>query len=346
MEPTFNSPDDVIAERFTIDYWFDTMRTNPNGDPDMDNVPRTDPHDGRGLVSPQSLKRKQRDFTILTCAGIPGYEIHVSRRAVLNRAMEEVCKELGLAISSKDVEFKDPESDGDDDENPESEETEKKGKKARGGKKEKRATVSARDAQRLSDGMAKRFLDVCMFGGVLSVGVGGNNVTGPIQMSWAESVDPVIVCTPTITRVAVTNEEQSEKQDGRNRGMGQTQFVRYGLYRCEISVSPFEAAKTGLTYAKLEHFLRGLRLMHEVTGSASRKINSRRITVFQHKPGEIGNALDCELFPLSKYELKAGVESPSRYEDYMYSLDKANVPDGVTVWDYKGQPLCVKRSAA
>ena len=57
---------------------------NPNGDPDMGNMPRIDPQTGHGIVTDVCLKRKIRDYVELVKEGVPGYEIYVKSGVALN----------------------------------------------------------------------------------------------------------------------------------------------------------------------------------------------------------------------------------------------------------------------
>jgi CRISPR-associated protein Csd2 len=63
---------------------FDVENGNPNGDPDMGNMPRVDPQTGYGIVTDVCLKRKIRDYVDMVRAGKEGYDIYVKEGVVLN----------------------------------------------------------------------------------------------------------------------------------------------------------------------------------------------------------------------------------------------------------------------
>ena len=65
----------------------EVVDSNPNGDPDAGNQPRTDPETGQGLITDVSLKRKVRDTVDAMRATLPHpdrYGIYVTAGTALN----------------------------------------------------------------------------------------------------------------------------------------------------------------------------------------------------------------------------------------------------------------------
>lgn len=75
---------EVIKNRYEFVLLFDVENGNPNGDPDMGNMPRVDPQTGHGIVTDVCLKRKIRDYVDMVRTGKEGYDIYVKDGVVLN----------------------------------------------------------------------------------------------------------------------------------------------------------------------------------------------------------------------------------------------------------------------
>jgi CRISPR-associated protein Csd2 len=73
-----------MNNRYDFVYLFDVTDGNPNGDPDAGNLPRVDPETGHGLVTDVCLKRKVRNYVLLTKEDKPPNRIYVKERAVLS----------------------------------------------------------------------------------------------------------------------------------------------------------------------------------------------------------------------------------------------------------------------
>src|SRR3954447_5171224 len=100
MTTTTASP--VVAHRYDFVLLYDVAQGNPNGDPDAGNAPRIDPETGHGLVTDVCLKRKVRNFVLLSQvdgdgeARRPrdGYEIYVKERGILALQQKRAYKAL------------------------------------------------------------------------------------------------------------------------------------------------------------------------------------------------------------------------------------------------------------
>ncbi len=75
-------------KRYDFALLFDVQDGNPNGDPDAGNLPRIDPETGHGLVTDVCLKRKLRNFVLLTKGQEEGFDIFVKEKAILNALID------------------------------------------------------------------------------------------------------------------------------------------------------------------------------------------------------------------------------------------------------------------
>jgi hypothetical protein len=144
--------------------------------------------------------------------------------------------------------------------------------------------------------MCQNFFDVRTFGAVMSTGVNCGQVRGPVQLTFARSIAPIVALEHSITRMAVATEAEAEKQQGDNRTMGRKHTVPYGLYMAHGFVSSFLAKQTGFGEEDLELLWQALEQMFEHDRSAARgEMATRGLYVFKHD-SELGNARAHELF--------------------------------------------------
>ena len=185
-------------------------------------------------------------------------------------------------------------------------------------------TSAARDL------MCKKYFDIRTFGAVMSTGKNAGQVRGPIQFTFARSVDPIAAMEHSITRMAVATEKEAEKQGGDNRTMGRKATVPYGLYVCHGFISANLAKQTGFSEEDLNLFWDALKNMFDVDRSAARGLMSaQKLIVFKHE-SVLGNAPANKLFDLVKIE-KVCDGAPRKFEDYKVTIEKNNLPTGVTV---------------
>ena len=178
--------------------------------------------------------------------------------------------------------------------------------------------------------MCKNYYDIRTFGAVMSTGKNAGQLRGPIQFTFARSIDPIATAEHSITRMAVATEKEAEKQNGDNRTMGRKATVPYGLYVCHGFISASLAKQTGFSEEDLELFFEALKNMFDVDRSAARGLMSaQKLIVFRHD-SVLGNAPANKLFDLVK--IKKNTEAaPRSFSDYVVSIDKDSVPNGVTV---------------
>ncbi len=173
--------------------------------------------------------------------------------------------------------------------------------------------------------MCKNFYDIRTFGAVMSLKSAPNcgQVRGPIQLTFARSVDPIVALEHSITRVAKTTEERAAKGGSE---MGRKYTVPYGLYRTHGFISANLANQTGFNDEDLKLFWEAMQNMFEHDHSAARgEMNTRKLVVFKHKT-TLGNQHAHELF--KRVSHKKLIDSPSReYSDYEIYLDGKTFPE-------------------
>ena len=185
-------------------------------------------------------------------------------------------------------------------------------------------TSAARDV------MCKKYYDIRTFGAVMSTGKNAGQVRGPIQFTFARSNDPIAATEHSITRMAVATEKEAEKQGGDNRTMGRKATVPYGLYICHGFISANLANQTGFTEEDLSLFWDALKNMFDIDRSAARGLMSaRKLIVFKHE-SVLGNVPANKLFDLVKIK-KLCDGAPRKFDDYKVTIDKNNLPAGVTI---------------
>lgn len=178
--------------------------------------------------------------------------------------------------------------------------------------------------------MCKNYYDIRTFGAVMSTGKNAGQVRGPIQMTFARSVDPIAIAEHSITRMAVATEKEAEQQNGGNRTMGRKSTVPYGLYVCHGFVSANLAKQTGFSEEDLNIFWEALKNMFDIDRSAARGLMSaQKLIVFKHAT-ELGNAPANKLFDLVKVE-KACNGSARSFNDYEVTIDRNGIPENITI---------------
>ncbi len=177
--------------------------------------------------------------------------------------------------------------------------------------------------------MCKNFYDVRTFGAVMSTEVNCGQVRGPVQISFARSIDPIISSEHAITRTSVTNEKDIDK----GRTMGRKFTIPYGLYRAHGFVNPFLASQTGFTDEDLDLLFTAIENAFQFDQSAARPAGSmavRALLVFKHE-NQLGKAPSHTLFDTVKVERKPDVPTARSFSDYDVNIDESAIPDGITL---------------
>lgn len=178
--------------------------------------------------------------------------------------------------------------------------------------------------------MCEHYYDIRTFGAVMSTGKNAGQVRGPIQLTFARSVNPVATSEHSITRIAVATPKEAESQNGENHTMGRKATIPYGLYVCHGFISANLAQQTGFTEDDLALFFNALKNMFDLDRSAARGLMSaQKLIVFRHA-SELGNAPANKLFDLVKVE-KTTNDVPRSFKDYAVSINTSALPNGVTV---------------
>ena len=315
-----------LNNRYDFALIFDVKDGNPNGDPDAGNMPRMDAETGHGLVTDVALKRKVRNFVALVKdqdqlepeAGQKRFEIYVREKAILNHQNQRAYAALKLdAVEAPAEATAEAEAAAEDADT-----------KKKPAKKEKRKG-SAEDVSKARDWMCQNFFDVRTFGAVMSTGTNAGQVRGPVQLTFARSVEPVVALEHSITRMAVATEGEAEKQQGDNRTMGRKHTVPYGVYVAHGFVSSFLAKQTGFGEDDLELLWQALAQMFEHDRSAARgEMATRGLYVFKHN-SELGDAPAHALF--ERIQIKKTVDVPRSFNDYAITVNTTDMPAGVTL---------------
>lgn len=297
-----NSP---IKNRYDFVLLFDVKDGNPNGDPDAGNLPRIDPETGHGLVTDVCLKRKVRNFVQLTKGNSNGYDIFVKEKAILNKQIREAYEALGIDLSEPPKDKKD------------------------GKERKTKGEAQGSEVDKGREHMCASYFDVRTFGAVMSTGANAGQVRGPIQLTFARSIDPIVSLEHSITVCAARQEQRPiEEQIGIQ---GRKHTISYGLYRCHGFVSAPLAAQTGFNEDDLALFWKALINMFEHDHSAARgQMTTRKVFVFKHD-SQLGNVLAHVLFDRLHVTLKDPTKPARDLSDYSVTLNKDSLPSGVTV---------------
>ena len=285
-----------INHRYEFVYLFDVKDGNPNGDPDAGNLPRMDSETGHGLVTDVCLKRKIRNYVEIAKGGKPPHEIYIKEKAILNDQNDRAYKHLGNNSGKEKV-------------------------KGKVGDK----------ADQAKTWMCQNFYDVRTFGAVMSTGINKcGQVRGPVQMTFARSIDPIISTEHTITRMAVATQAEAEKQKGDNRMMGGKYTVPYGLYRSYGFISACLAEQTGFSEDDLVLLWEALIKMFDHDHSAARgMMSSRGLYVFKHE-SFLGNAPAHALFDCINIQKRAGITLCREFSHYEVLINENALPDNVS----------------
>jgi len=286
------------TKRHDLVLLFDVTDGNPNGDPDAGNLPRVDPETMHGLVTDVCIKRKIRDFVNQERGDKERFKIYVEHKGVLNAQHKRAYTAMGKKPTNKP---------------------------------DRETQEAARKW------MCENFYDIRMFGAVMTTEVNCGQVRGPLQFTFGRSIDPIVPLDVSITRVAVTREEdavafttgEEGSAEGKLTAMGRKALVPYGLYRAYGFFNPHFASETGVNEEDLALLWDALGQMWEIDRSASRGMMAcRGVYIFTHD-NKVGRAPAYKLFSLVQVKRKPEVEVPRSFYDYEISVGKP--PEGVTL---------------
>lgn len=289
---------EVIKNRYEFTVLFEVKDGNPNGDPDAGNMPRIDTETGHGIVTDVCLKRKIRNYIETICEDREGFKIYIKEGVPLNTSDKTAFKKLDIDEKNiKSLKKDNPELD-----------------------------------KQVCKFMCENFFDIRAFGAVMTTFVKASlncgQVRGPVQLGFARSIDPIVTQEVTITRVAITTEDDASVK---TTEMGRKYVVPYALYRVDGYISANLARKvTGFNEDDLQILWQAIINMFEYDHSAARgNMAVRSLIVFKHD-SELGNASAYKLFESIKVKRKEGIIAARSFEDYEVNVDQANIPAGVT----------------
>lgn len=286
---------EIIKNRYEFTVLFDVENGNPNGDPDAGNMPRIDPETGYGIVTDVCIKRKIRNYVETVKEDSKGYRIYIKDGVPLNKSDKEAFVELGI-----------------DEKNAQS--------------------MKDKIDDQIRDYMCQNFFDIRTFGAVMTTYVKAKlncgQVRGPVQIAFARSIEPIIPQEVTITRVAITTEEDAKKKETE---MGRKHIIPYALYRLDGYISANLARKvTGFNEDDLALLWEAIINMFEIDHSAARgKMSVRELIVFKHE-NELGNCPAYRLFD-SVIVKRISDQAARTYADYQVMVMEEKIPKGVTV---------------
>jgi CRISPR-associated protein, Csd2 family len=301
------SKNDAIQKRYDFVIFFDVKDGNPNGDPDAGNLPRVDAETGHGLITDVCLKRKVRNYVGLKNDEQPPFGIFVKEKAILNNTIEQAYLSLNIDLKKAPA---DP---------------------ADGNKRNKEGQGQGKEIDRAKDFMCQNFYDIRAFGAVLSTGPNAGQVRGPVQFTFARSIDPIVSLEHSITRMAVATQAEADKQGGDNRTMGRKFTVPYGLYRAHGFVSAPFAGQTGFSENDLELLWEALANMFEHDRSAARGLmGTRKLIIFEHA-SKMGNAPVQQLFDAVTVNRKEPDKPARDFSAYEIVVQKDEILQGVSL---------------
>lgn len=305
----------AIENRYEFMFFIQCVNGNPNGDPDMGNTPRMDPENMHGYITDVAIKRRIRNYIQTAFEGQEGMSIIMQNATNINKFIAQVKEDANVAVSDKTLEGIEP-------------------------------------ARKLA---CSRFYDVRTFGAVLSTGPNAGQVRGPVQMTFAKSVDPILPLDISITRMAVADGDKDnnyeyyadlEKKtpEDKLRTMGRKQFLPYGLYEARGFISANLAAETGFDDSDLKALFEAILNMYEHDRSASKGEMSviSPLIIFKHvgtdtdeiqrtRQAKLGCAPAHKLFELVSIAKKEDVDIARNYQDYNCSIKLSAVPAGIEV---------------
>lgn len=305
----------TIANRYEFMFYIQCINGNPNGDPDMGNSPRVDPEDMHGYMTDVAIKRRIRNYVQTAYAKNSGMNIIMQSGTNINKFIAESKEKAGIDISAKD----------------------------------KKSIDQARKYA------CEQFYDVRTFGAVLSTGPNAGQVRGPVQITFAKSVDPILPLDISITRMCVADgdkdknaeyyqELENKAPEDKLRTIGRKQFIPYGLYEARGFISANLAEETGFEETDLKVLFEAILNMYEHDRSASKGEMSviAPLIIFKHigtdsdenqriRQCKLGCVAAHKLFETVSIAKKENVLLPRNYTDYDCKIDLSAIPNGVEV---------------
>lgn len=151
-------------------------------------------------------------------------------------------------------------------------------------------------------------------------------IRGPVSVSMAKSLDPIIISSLQITRS--TNGVEPKKAGGRSSDtMGTKHFVDYGVYVIKGSINPNFAEKTGFSNEDAEVIKEVLVSLFENDASSARPEGSMRVREvfwFTHS-NKLGNVSSARVFDLIEFDKEK--QDKDSYDDYRIHLNQEKLAE-------------------
>ena len=306
----------AINNRYEFLFYIQAVNSNPNGDPDMGNLPRVDPQDMHGYITDGAIKRRIRNYIQVGYAGMDGMDVFVRSQSNLNTAIAKAKEAAGVDVMSK----------------------------------------AKADVNKGRDKACALYYDVRTFGAVMSTGPNAGQVRGPVQITFARSLDPIESLDISITRMATADgakgaqsvedyvKWEEEQPEDKLRTMGRKQFIPYGLYEARGFISAHMADQTGFDDNDLKVLFESILNMYEHDRSASKGEMSviSPLIIFRHvgtdsdpaqriRQAKLGCAPAHKLFDLVHVSRKEGLAYARSWKDYDAHIALDKRPAGVDI---------------
>ncbi len=298
-----------LKNRYDFLLIFDVKDGNPNGDPDAGNLPRIDTETGEGLVTDVCIKRKVRNYVQIVKCGKEGNDIFVKSKELsgietfLNGEIKKTYLEIGVDLQSEQA--------------------------ADGKSRKEKGKAQGTEIEKCRAQLCQKFFDIRTFGAVMSTGPNAGQVRGPVQITFARSVDPIVSQEHSISVSAARDDDKP--YDGQVGIQGRKNTLPYGLYVAYGFVSPALAAQTGFSEEDLALLWQALVEMFDHDHSAARgMMATQKLIIFKHDSA-LGNAPSHKLFDLVRISKKAEVVIPRKFADYDVTIDRKAIPSGIEI---------------
>ena len=310
----------TIQNRYEFMLLLEAKLCNPNGDPDMGNLPRQDPETEQGIITDVAIKRRIRNYIQDAFPQKEGMDILMQSGTSLNKKIAEAVLEVN-------------------------------------GIKQFEKNFNNQKVAESALKLAEKYWDVRAFGGVMSTGRNAGQIRGAVQIAMSTSIDPIGLQDMTITRMCYTDgkdfssleeyeKEENERADDKKRTMGTKRIATYGLYVVKGSISASLAEKVGFTEDDLNVLNEALLQMynHDISSSKEGMSVVSPLFLFKHvgtqedanaeekaREAKLGCAAAHKLYALLDVEKKEGIEYPRNYSDYKVKFRFSDVPKGVEI---------------
>lgn len=311
-----------LENRYELMALVEARMCNPNGDPDMANLPRMDFDTNRGIITDVAFKARMRQYVQEAYGLSDGLDILMVNGANLNKAIAQASIAANGNTIAKDKNTEDA-----------------------------AAIMCARfwDVRTfgavLSTGLnAGQVRGAVQVGMSLSVDEIEPTSMGITRCCYAEDIKNAKISSNNPEKLLDLFDTYAKaKSDAEKRTMGTKTFIPYGLYVLKLTVSANLAEKVGFTEDDFKILLESVMQMYEVGFSSSKMGMSvlAPIIVFKHvgtnpanieqtkREVKLGCAPAYKLFDMLEIKRKTDVKIARSYQDYDIHLRLDCLPAGV-----------------